>query len=216
MKPKILFLFISLHLAIAVHAQMHIGTEGLIGFPETVSMGDEITFGYYMVNHTGVDYISFIKLYYSVDGDTVETPLVEYSFLPIVNGDSIGIFVDEMIVGSPTWHLGSDVVVVWPVTAYGDGSALTYIVEVEDSFVVNAIDIHTGEYYYFFNSSEKTIYLHNTENFEAICIYNMDGKLLFNNPASEKVSLQNLQHGMYILFLRDRNGRTYTDKLLIF
>lgn len=216
MKLKLQCLFVLICVAIVVRSQMHIGTEGLIGFPDTVAMGDEITFGCYIVNHTGIDYGSIIKLYYSVDGDTVETPLIEYSFLPIINGDSIGIFVDNMIVSSPTWHLGSDVVVVWPVTAYGDGAALTYTVEVEDSSVVNAIENYSGEYYYYFNSFEETIYLRNADNLEAICIYNMAGKLLFTNPASEKLSLQNLQNGIYILYLRDRDGRTYTDKLLIF
>jgi hypothetical protein len=178
-------------------------------------MGDEITFGCYIVNHIGIDYASFIKLYYSVDGDTVDTPLIFYTFLPIINGDSIGFFVDSMIVGGPTWHLGSDVVVVWPVTSYGDGPALTYNVEVQDSTLGNAAEDFISEAGFYFDTQEKILHLERVEEFETLMIFSADGKLQFTSPVSQTIDVHALQKGIYIVRMTDKQGRIFAGKICL-
>ena len=199
----------------SMKAQMHIGAEGLVGFPDTVKMGDEISFGCYIVNNTGFDYASFIKLYYSVDGDTVETPLEYYTFLPIINGDSIGLFVDSMIAGSPTWHLGSDVVVVWPATAYGDGPSLEYLVEVQDSTIINAVENSLPTKHFYFDTEKKEIHVLKPEEFEMLNIFGIDGRLIISLPASHTIQVHSLMSGIFILQFQDKQGKRYTSKIII-
>ncbi len=225
MKKAILLLSVTILLTVystKIQAQF-VGTfyiSDVVGLPDTVLVDSTYAFGFKVFNAGNTSYSGTIDFDFYVD---TFTPGVTHNFGTgqvgnFFPGDSVTIPINYTFsVSNNDFHIGDDVVVVWPRGLVGSTAIdslvfnvyIAYYNGVEENKKANSdlkVFPNPAKDFLSFTSEKNTI--------EEVKLYDMTGRLVLQSKSHLKVFTGHLTFGVYIAEARLSNGIITRKKIM--
>ncbi|MCV9385516.1 glycosyl hydrolase [Reichenbachiella ulvae] len=74
---------------------------------------------------------------------------------------------------------------------------------------------HASPFHFYPNPSDHTIYISQTHQIQRIEVLTMDGKTIYNQPATQQLNVENWNPGLYWIRVTDLNGHTFSNRIVI-
>ncbi|MBL4592558.1 MAG: T9SS type A sorting domain-containing protein [Flavobacteriales bacterium] len=221
MKKLLLVTFLPLLLCLNGYSQTLSINDTLAAFniPDTVSYGSTSSYTI-PVEYLGGNFNGTVYLVAGVDSsgglqsiDTVASQVVSF-----IGPDSIFFNVLDSFVNSNGYRFFGNVVVIWPVAA-GINTLDTFQTDV---FVTSSVGINENQDLYnsfsvYPNPTKDYIYIDKKDqNIDVgrVRIYNLRGRLIYDEKFRSKINISHLQRGLYFLKLEIEGGKELNYKLI--
>lgn len=224
LRSILVVLVIGLAPTVAKSQTYQIQIDSIIGIPDTVYDGQEITFYMIISMNTPLFYQGdfFVELEYNGGFYTVDTANVANLYLGPSAPNTIQ--ATHRLSTEDDLSIGDNVVVVWP--RIGDGvnppqevvnPETVIITVVEPNGIENPKNERIFESFIFPNPADNSIKLKlsSDEKMKLISIYDIAGRQVQTTTVPSNINIEHLPKGVYFVDVLTEKGNVYSDKLMI-
>lgn len=185
------------------------------GLPDTVLMGDEVSYLVVVKNNDSVDFTGGYWLFFAIDNGG---PIVPYDSIQtqptsgsILSGSTDTTFRTDTIL--PTrFQDGGNVIIIWP------AAPNLYDVDTArfDVFVLNFNDIlETDQPYILYpNPATEILFIRSEAPIEQVRIFNASGQLVKTEKNKYGINISDISPGIYFTEITNSRGETRTIKII--
>jgi len=197
--------------------------DSIVGIPDTIQNGQEVTFFLIVSMNTPLFYQGdiFVELeynggFYPVDSTNVANASLSPSSPNTIQARHIFTTDNDL-------NIGDNVVVVWP--RIGDGVNPSQVVNNPETVTINLVEptgidennLPTQRSMFYPNPAQTTIHLSDQLLFETneITLFDAFGRIVKKTNPTSKIDVSDLPRGVYFVRAEMRNGSLFSDKLVI-
>jgi hypothetical protein len=220
--------FVACACLVSVQAQSQtyqLQIDSIVGIPDTVYDGQEINF-FMIISMTSPLFYQgdiFVELEYNGAFYPVDSAIVANATSSLSPNAPNTIQVMHRLSTDDDLNIGDNVVVVWP--RIGDGVNPTQVVNNPETVIItlvepNGVDENvrpTQRKMVYPNPAQTTIHFIDEFLLETneITIHDAFGRIVKKTSSTSKIDVSDLPHGLYFVRAEMRNGRFFSDKLII-